>query len=132
MSKRDIAPGAPCFAICDHKGTQMTFENGVVISIQWGPGNYCADYWDFDMSSTLEKYDAPKKADFWRSPDAEVALFWAGPGKVGGKDREWLTKEAYAALNDGKDCGDDVLPGISPDEVTRYIAWAVAHPKGSE
>ena len=124
MSKRDIPAGAPCFAICDHKGTQMTFANGVCISIQWGPGNYCADYWDFDMATD---YYAPKKSEFWKSPDAEIALFWAGPGKVGGQGREWLTKEAYRDLNNGEDCGDDVLPSITPDEVARYIAWAVAH-----
>lgn len=110
----------PCFAITSHKGTQFTFQNGVVISIQWGPGNYCS------LSDIREGgWDAPTRADFWESPDAEVALFVAGT-------REWLTKEAYAALNNGEEAGDDVLPRVSPDEVARYIAWAVAQPNRVE
>jgi hypothetical protein len=116
MSKRDVPRGQPKFSITDHRGTQITFANGVRISIQWGPGNYCADYWD---RSYPMDYDAPKTAERWDSPDAEVALFWAnGQG-------EWLTKEAHAALNNGADAGD-VLPALAPDEVARYIAWAAA------
>lgn len=118
-SKRNVPKGSPAFAITDHKGVRITFANGVAISIQWGPGNYCADYWDF---RGLESWDAPQRSDLWQSPDAEIALFW-GDGKQG-----WLTKRAYAALNDGKDPDDDVLPSLSPDEVARYIAWAAAQP----
>ena len=124
-SKRDVKSGNPQFVICDHKGVQITFANGVCISIQWGPGNYCADYWQDPMTSVMD-YRAPERTNFWRSPDAEVALFWAGEGKVGGEGKEWLTKEAYGDLNHGEDPGDDVLPGVTPDEVVRYIAWAAA------
>jgi hypothetical protein len=119
VSKREVPDGSPRFAITDHKGVQFTFANGITISIQWGPQNYCADYWDF---KTLESFDAPRQASAWKSPDAEVALWRA-------RNARWCTKEAYAALNNGEDCGDDVLPALSPDEVARYIAWAASQPK---
>jgi hypothetical protein len=106
------------FAITDHKGVQFTFPNGITVSIQWGPGNYCGDYWDFKLSD----YDAPRKSRLWESPDAEVALFWAD------RTGSWLTKEAYAALHGGEEPGDDVLPAVTPEEVVRYLAWAEAHP----
>ena len=127
LSVRDIPAGDPRFAITNHKGTQFTFKNGICISIQWGPYNYCADYFDFEG---LPAHVRPAHAEFWESPDAEIAILYAGVGvgRVGGKGQEWLTRDAYAALNNGEDCGDDVLPRITPDEVTRYIAWAVAHP----
>jgi hypothetical protein len=112
--KRNVPKGAPKFAITDHKGVGITFANGVTISIQWGPYNYCADYWDFRVSD----YNAPRESRYWVSPDAEIALFWAdGAG-------EWLTKRAYADLNPGDGAHDDVLGALTPDEVARYIAWA--------
>jgi hypothetical protein len=54
------------FAITGCKGMQMTLENGVTISIQFGPGNYC--------DKRDEAFDAPRKSDRWECNDAEVAI----------------------------------------------------------
>lgn len=120
MSRRVIPTGAPKLAITDHKGFQITFSNGVCISVQWGPFNYCADYYDFNGNTDPH---APERERLWQSPDAEVALFWDD-----GLGWEWLTREAHAALNGGEDPGDDVLPALKPNEVAAYIAWAEARP----
>lgn len=55
------------FQICDSKGFQMTFENGVTLSVQFGPGNYCEH-------RSEEKFNAPRNNRFWKSKDAEVAI----------------------------------------------------------
>jgi hypothetical protein len=112
VAKRSI----PGFAINSHKGTQITFANGITVSVQWGPGNYC-EVGDF----MADGWDAPSRSDYWESPDAEIALFVAGA-------RDWVTKEAHAALNNGEECSDDVIGRITPDEVARYISWAVSQP----
>jgi hypothetical protein len=112
------------FAITDHKGFQITFANGVTVSVQWGPYNYCEGYWD---GTGLRDHEAPAKSRYWKKPDAEVAL-WREPRDANG----WLTKEAHAALNNGADCGDDVLPALKPDEVLRYLVWAAAQPPTAE
>ena len=121
-SKREISTG-PRFTVTNHKGFNIVFGNGVSISVQWGPGNYCADYWSDTFTAT--DFDAPARTDYWRSPDAEVAIFWDGTNRK--SSNEWLTKQAYADLHDGEDCGDDVLPAVSPEEVVNYMAWAAAH-----
>jgi hypothetical protein len=119
MSKRDIAAGFAKFVVTDHKGVRFVFANGVAISIQWGPGNYCADYWGFQPTD----YDAPANTRWWKSPDAEIALMWDDESD----GREWLTREAHRDIR-GEDCGDEVIGAVTPDEVVRYIAWAAAHP----
>jgi hypothetical protein len=113
----DEKPRGSGLVITDHKGVQITFDNGITVSIQWGPGNYCGDYWKFNQ---LDKWDAPKKSRFWESPNAEVAIFWAN------KSGEWLTKEACSAVR-SEEAGDDVLAAVSPADVVRYLAWAAAH-----
>ena len=55
------------FQICDGKGFQMTFENGVTLSVQFGPGNYCEN-------RSTDDFSAPRKTGCWKSKDAEVAI----------------------------------------------------------
>jgi hypothetical protein len=55
------------FYICEGKGFQMTFENGVTLSVQFGPANYCENY-------GVNDFQAPRKTDRWKSKDAEVAI----------------------------------------------------------
>lgn len=57
------------FTITQGKGFQMMFENGYVISVQWGTMNYCSRK-DYGAS-----YDAEKKEDFWGSSTAEIAVW---------------------------------------------------------
>jgi len=30
------------FLSCENKGFQITFDNGMTMSVQWGVGNYCS------------------------------------------------------------------------------------------
>lgn len=57
------------FAITDHKGIRIRFENGWTVSIQFGLGNYCEHHDSFSRD-----WDAPRKADLWQSAEAETAL----------------------------------------------------------
>ena len=50
MNDRDIR-------ICDNKGFHMDLPNGVTVSVQLGPGNYC----DPDVSNAAMPTKAPVK-----------------------------------------------------------------------
>lgn len=91
----------------DNVGFQVTFPNGITVSVQFGAGNYCANY--------NEHMDTRQKPNTCK--DAEIALF----DKTG-----WRTREAFAALNDGQDAGDDVLSAVTPDALLEYLNWAAA------
>jgi hypothetical protein len=91
------------FKITGNKGFHMTFKNGITISVQFGPGNYCEHHWD----------DTELPYQNMQSKDAEIALW----DRVG----NWVTKEYKP------DAGDDVLGGQSPDEVAKAILWAQSH-----
>ena len=58
------------FAITMRKGFQMTFENGMTASVQWGAGNYCDNHFPEDMDFSCSK-DAS-------SDTAEVAIIYKG------------------------------------------------------
>jgi hypothetical protein len=93
------------FAITSHKGFHITFSNGVTVSVQFGPCNYCHEHRD-NMD-----FGAPERVARWESTDAEVAIW--------DKYDKWITR-AY------RDDDDDVLAHISPDEVAEIIAWAAS------
>lgn len=52
------------------KGFQMTFENGMTASVQWGAGNYCDNHFPKDRDFSCSK-DAS-------SDTAEVAVIYKG------------------------------------------------------
>ena len=64
------------FSITNHKGVNITFENGWQVSVQWGPGNYSDNYDSND-------YELPQKQDFWSSKTAEIAV-WSKVGPHNG------------------------------------------------
>jgi hypothetical protein len=57
------------FHITHGSGFQMTFENRVTLSVQFGPGNYC----DCENRSTYD-LNAPRNTGHWKSKNAEVAI----------------------------------------------------------
>lgn len=57
------------FSSSQNKGFQMTFENGLTISVQWGTGNYCSRR-SFN-STVLSEMKEPAIS----SPDAEIAIW---------------------------------------------------------
>lgn len=54
------------FKITAGKGFQITFDNGCTLSVQFGPGNYCA--------RRNAEFNEPKSAHHWESPTAECAI----------------------------------------------------------
>ena len=85
------------FVITGGKGMRVGFSNGYELSVQFGPGNYCSRK---DLGSD---YAAPKKAEYWESEDAEIAVFFGG---------EMLDAGEY----------DQVIGHINPDQVARLMA----------
>lgn len=59
------------FVSTRRKGFQMTFENGMTASVQWGAGNYC----DHHHSEDLDAYYCRKDM---QSNTAEVAVIYKG------------------------------------------------------
>lgn len=77
-----------------NKGFQMTFENGLTISVQFGGGNYC--------KNRNNDFMAESKIDVVESPNAEIAIW--------DEHKRWF--------NFG---GDEVKGYVSPDEVAKWI-----------
>jgi hypothetical protein len=99
------------FSITQNKGFHITFANGITISVQWGPGNYC-DNRDMSFKSMIFTDSGQPAAP---SPTAEIALW--------DKSRRWITKRANRALRRPA-TNNDVIGYLSPEEVARFIAWA--------
>jgi len=107
--------------ICDNKGFHLDLPNGVTVSVQLGPGNYC----DSDCSNAA--FDAPKKAidsdDHWGSDTAECAAY------VTGSNLAWVAVPGYTDAG-----GDDVCGYMNVSQVLDFINRAsllnpVANPK---
>jgi hypothetical protein len=83
------------FTNCFNEGVQMTFENGLTISIQWGTGNYCEN-------RSFTGLDLYKRREMWQSSDAEIGI--------------WNDK------NEWYNFGSDSVKGwVKPDEVADWI-----------
>jgi len=98
------------FKITGCKGFHIGFENGVVVSVQFGGGNYCQNY-NIEIGS--EPGQQPLK-----SHDAEVAI-WKEYG-----DGKWITGEYFE--DDG-----DVAGQKNAAEVLGALNWAAQY-KGDE
>ena len=91
------------FAITMRKGFQMTFENGMTASVQWGAGNYCDNHFPKDMDFSCSK-DA-------QSDTAEVAVIYKGD-LIDFID-EFIPKECSS---------DGTVAGyLSPEEVLYFL-----------
>lgn len=84
------------FAITEHKGFQMTFENGWTVSVQWGPGNYGSNH-------DANDYAAPQKERVYCASTAEVAAW--------DKNTKWFSFDS-----------DTVKGYLSADEVAQFIS----------
>jgi len=86
----------PGFASTGNRGFQITFENGMTISVQFGTGNYCdRRNFDSDIFGELKK-------DIVSSPNAEIAIWDV--------DNNWF----YFGY-------DQVKGFVTPDEVALWI-----------
>ena len=89
------------FKTTENKGFQITFDNGITLSTQFGPGNYA------------DNYDAPflfgdKMPRFYSSDESEIAI-WK-------KDGTWITKEY-------EDRGDNVLGYVPFEKWLSIFDW---------
>jgi hypothetical protein len=90
------------FTITQNKGFQIAFANGNVVSVQWGPSNYCDPTHEDGRGAP---YDAAQNASTWSATTAEVAA-WNQEG-------EWH--------NFG---GDQVNGYLDPEEVLKFLNFA--------
>jgi hypothetical protein len=90
------------------KGFNMTFENGLTVSVQWGVGNYCDNQFPPDMDFSY-KEDA-------KSTTAEVAVW--------NFDGVWANAADFLETSKVKfdPMGGDPVGWLSADEVAKLIA----------
>jgi hypothetical protein len=93
----------------------VQFENGMVISVQFGAGNYCDNY---DMSFDV------KTSAF--SSNAEIAVF----NEFLNKDN-WRTKEVWKNVFNIDLC-DDVAGRITADDFAKIVEYVSKLPKEGE
>lgn len=84
------------------KGFQMTFENDLTVSVQWGAGNYCDNHFPKDGDFTFSK-DA-------MSDTAEVAII--------GHDGEFINPQNF--LHDIS-TDTEVAGWLSPSQVVNLL-----------
>lgn len=85
------------------KGFQMTFENGLTASVQWGAGNYCDNHVPVDMDFSCKK-DA-------YSDTAEIAVLHG---------RKFLNTSHFQPEED-RDWMDDVAGWLTPEQVVDFL-----------
>ena len=91
------------------KGFQMTFENGLTVSVQWGAGNYCDNHCPPDMDWTFTK-DA-------QSTNAEVAVWNAAEVWANASDFLETSKVKF-----DPECMGEPVGWLSANEVAQLIA----------
>jgi hypothetical protein len=94
-----------CFSSI-HRGTQFQFENGYIVSVQWGPANYCQNY-----NPYIEHFN---DTDYRASPDAEIAVL----DSIG----NFVPPERYGFPDEM----DDVVAHVAPDRVVDVMAFVKA------
>jgi hypothetical protein len=93
----------PGFWVTRGRGFQIRFENGYMISVQFGPGNYCDNYdMDIDDQNSI-------KAGQQGSTTAEVAVI--NPNNI---------------LMELPNHDDTVTNRSTPTEVLELINWAAS------
>lgn len=100
------------FAIVRNQGFHIKFQNGVTVSVQFGPYSYCGKNIQHEQLDATAIYHAN---EWYNSRDAEIAL-WARKG-------DWLTKKAAMEI-EGLELHDDVIGYVTPERVAKYIEWA--------
>ena len=101
MNDRDIR-------ICGNKGFQLDLPNGVTVSVQIGPGNYCDS--DCRNADVFAPATAAVNGEDWGSDLAECAAF------VTGSSLTWVAVPGYT--------GDDVCGHLNVSQVLDFINLA--------
>ena len=122
MDKRD-------FRIVGGKGFALDLPNGVTVSVQWGPGNYCDS--DVSNADVFAPAAAAVNGEDWGSNTAECAAY------VTDTDLSWVAVPGYTAAEghilvrgdvDGApyrltqlEGGDDVCGYLNVSQVLEFI-----------
>ncbi|HUV72053.1 MAG TPA: hypothetical protein VMW25_03520 [Clostridia bacterium] len=69
------------FRTCDNKGFHLKFNNGWIVSIQFGPGNYGDNYDRISEGFDTEGLDILKEKPDMESDEVEV-LAWCGKKQI--------------------------------------------------
>ena len=108
--------------ICDNKGFQLDLPNGITVSVQWGPGNYC------DPDVQHQPFDAPKDACcgddgfHWGSNTAECAAYLTD-----GDGLQWVAVPGFTGPigdDDSDTFYDDVVGYLDVQGVLDFINLA--------
>jgi hypothetical protein len=93
------------------RGFQISFPNGLTVSVQWGYGLYCDNRHNSKVRNEVSSLAAEEC--FIRSTNAEVAVFehQDKPDRIG----NWRTRDFIPGI------GDDVKGYRSPMEVADLI-----------
>jgi hypothetical protein len=101
------------------KGFQLDLPNGVTVSVQWGPGNYC----DSDVRNA--DFDAPKKAETWGSNLAECAAFVTDDrrSEEESSNMAWVSVPGFTGPRSGRDDAfyDDTIGYLNVEQVLDFI-----------
>jgi len=103
-----MSRGKAGMRITHGRGFQITFSNGVTISVQFGPNNYC-DNREYSLRVTEASFGEEGCAN------AEIA-FWDA-------SEVWITKEFTRDVLKQTPF-DSILGHVTPDDVAKGIAWA--------
>ena len=111
MDKRD-------FRIVAGKGFALDLPNGVTVSVQWGPGNYCDS--DCRNADVFAPAAAAVGGDAWGSDTAECAAF------ITGSDLSWVAVPGYTDVVNPYTLskywgGDDVCGHMNVSQVLDFI-----------
>ena len=112
MDKRD-------FRIVGGKGFALDLPNGVTVSVQWGPGNYCDS--DVSNADVFAPAAAAVGGDAWGSDTAECAAY-----VTGGSDLSWVAVPGYTDVVNPYTLskywgGDDVCGHMNVSQVLDFI-----------
>lgn len=91
-------------SITQNKGFGITFDNGLMASVQWGRGNYCDNHFndELDFRGTISA----------ESDNAEVAV-------IDSKTGDFVDIDKF--LPEGC-CGDDVVAGwLTPEQIVDFL-----------
>ena len=102
----------PAFNTFARKGFQMTFPNGLTVSVMFGSGNYCEHRFNRDVEPLFGA-----TVPVWGrhgSEDAEVAVI--------APDGEFMDGFPHCP-----DC-DHVVGWLTPSEVLEVMQWAATQP----
>jgi hypothetical protein len=91
------------FRITYGKGFQITFKNGITVSVQFGAGNYCKNH-------NLDNNPFRQIPDFTNSPNAEIAI----------EDNEGN----YITAKFDSQNGQNVIGWCNTDKVMKALNWA--------